>query len=112
MEQRVWLQVEAPVITGAPLCIRFQRIERHFSVSHPSQSEVHLQLGHSLPNTGPHAHPKGDEAVGVVLVVAFERCAVAQPALREEPLRVHELRLVTTDGVMAQMEVSLKRQTT
>lgn len=87
-------------------------MERYFSVSHPSQGEVHLQLCHSLPNTGPDAHPKGDEAVGVVLVVAVERCAVAQPALRKEPLSVHELRLVVTDGVMAQMEMSLKRQTT
>lgn len=83
-----------------------------FSVSHPSQSEVHLQLGHPLPNTGPHAHPKRDEAVGVVLVVAVERCVVAQPALRQEPLGVHELRLVVTDGVVTQMELSLKRQRT
>lgn len=87
-----------------------ERHQEQRAVSHPGQSEVHLQLCHPLPNAGPHAHPKRDEAVGVVLVVAAAGRAASQPALGHELVRVHKLRLVAGDCVVTKMVQSLKRQ--
>lgn len=94
------------------ICVRTNAVGggEHPAASHPGQSEVHLQLGHPPPNAGPHAHPERDEAVGVVLVVAALGSAPTQPALRQELLSVHKLRLVVTDGVVTQMVQSLKIQ--
>lgn len=81
------------------------------TAAHPGQSEVHLHLGHPLAHAGPHPHPEGDEAVGVVLGAAGQapppRALGAEPALRQEELRVGELVLVVTDDVVAQVELGL-----
>lgn len=76
---------------------------------------MHLHLSHSLPHTGPHTHTKGNEAVWVMLVVASHPPAAArhlctEPPLRDEVLCVYKLRLIMTDCIMTQMELSLKRE--
>lgn len=85
------------------------------AAAHPGQSEVHLHLGQPLPHAGPDADAERDEAEGVVPVEAGRGpAAVAagrlhvQPALRDELLHVHELRLVVRGRVVAQVELSLQ----
>lgn len=81
-------------------------------VTHPGEGEVHLHLRHPLPHAGSHPDAEGDEAVRVVLVhrpvSAVATIVRAQPALGDEVLRVNELGLIVTDGVMTQMELSLE----
>lgn len=82
--------------------------------THPGQSKVHLHLSQPLPHTGPHPNTKRDEAVRVVLIET--RCGSAavaagrlyvQPSLRDKVLRVSELCLFVTGGVVTQVELSL-----
>lgn len=91
--------------------------EGAFSGPHPGQGEVHLHLRHPPPHAAAHADPERDVAVGVVLVAppptaaaAATAAAATQPALRQEGLGVVELRLVVTDGVVTQVELSLDAQ--
>lgn len=74
------------------------------SRSHPGQDEIHLQLGHTPPQTRPHAEPERHRTEGVLLgFLLFS----SQPPLRLEDAGVGEDGLVVGHAVVAQVEQRL-----
>lgn len=67
----------------------------------PSQSQVHLQLGNTSPNTGPNPIAKRNGAEWMAI-----RPAIAQPPLGQEPVRILKIVLVSGDGIMIQNKQS------
>lgn len=75
-----------------------------YSLTHPRQSKVHLQFGHSSPYASPDPDSKWDGAVRVVL----ETWCPPQPALRNESFSIWKLVLIVTHCIVTQMELRLK----
>lgn len=74
-----------------------------FTVPHPRQNQIHLELRDPAANAASHPEAEGDAAEGAGPLVS-----IAEPPLRPEGERLGEGVLVMADGIVRKCESGLK----